>query len=105
MSLSPRFTKAQLQTIVEEAGIYFCACPAQVCQQLLSLLDLYDYQQGCMERSSNEAVHDTIAQATADAYRRLEDCLDAILTIEGWDRTTLKMPPGLRVLRDQALRG
>lgn len=105
MPLSPRFTKDQLQTIIEEAGIYFCACPAQVCQQLLHLIDLYDYQENCLERDGNDAVHTAIAAATVQAHAALEECLDQILTLEGWDRATLKMPAGLRRLRDQSLDG
>lgn len=99
MPLSGRFSKAQLQTIIEEATIYMCACPAQVCQQLLSLVALYEYQEQCQERQGNQAVHDSIAAATAAAYAELETCLDRILDIEGWDRATLKMPPGLRKLQ------
>lgn len=99
MPLSGRFSKAQLQTIIEEATIYMCACPAQVCQQLLSLVALYEYQEQCGERLGNQVVHDSIAAATAAAYAELEGCLDRILDIEGWDRATLKMPPGLRVMQ------
>lgn len=104
MPLSPRFSKDQLQAIIEEAAIYFCACPAQVCQQLLHLMDLHEYQENCLERAANETVHTTIAAATAQAHAVLEECLDQILTLEGWDRATLKMPPGLRRLREEALR-
>lgn len=99
MPLSGRFSKIQLQSIIEEATIYMCACPAQVCQQLLSLVALYEYQEQCGERQGNQAVHDSIAASTAIAYAELENCLDRILEIEGWDRATLKMPPGLRKLQ------
>lgn len=103
MPLTGRFSKSQLHTIIDEATIYMCACPAQVCQQLLELSALYDYQEQCEGRNGNAEVHRRIAEATVQAYSALEACLDDILTIEGWDRQTLKMPPGLRKLRDQAL--
>lgn len=103
MPLPSRFTPAQLHAIIEEGAIYMCACPAQVCQQLLSLRGLYEYQEQCLERDGNAQVHEQIAASTAQAYAVLEDCLDRILTLEGWDRATLKMPQGLRALRDRAM--
>lgn len=103
MPLTGRFSPAQLQAIIEEGAIYMCACPAQLCQQMISLRDLYAYQEQCMARDANAEVHDAIAAATRRAYAELEECLDRILTLEGWDRDTLKMPAGLRALRDQAL--
>lgn len=103
MPLTGRFSVAQLQAIIEEGAIHMCACPAQVCQQMLSLRELYAYQEQCMGRDGNAEVHEAIAAATRRAYAELEDCLDRILAIEGWDRATLKMPAGLRALRDQAL--
>lgn len=103
MPLSGRFSSAQLHAIIEEAAIYMCACPAQVCQHLLGLRDLYAYQEQCQGQAGNAEVHAAIAAATERAHAELEDCLDRILTLEGWDRTTLKMPPGLRALRDHAL--
>lgn len=33
----------------------------------------------------------------------MEDCLDQVLEIEGWDRATLKMPEGLRKIRDELI--
>jgi hypothetical protein len=33
----------------------------------------------------------------------MEACLERVLEIEGWDRKTLKMPAGLRKLRDDLL--
>lgn len=103
MPLAGRFSKQQLHTIIEEATIAMCACPAQVCQQLLELVALYEYQEQCLLRNANREVHDAIAAATVQAHAALEDCLDRILTLEGWDRATLKMPEGLQRLRQQAL--
>ena len=33
----------------------------------------------------------------------LEEALDRVLDIEGWDKTSLKMPDGLRKKRDELL--
>ena len=33
----------------------------------------------------------------------MENCLDRVLELEGWDRTTLKMPANLRKLRDELI--
>jgi hypothetical protein len=89
---------------MDEASVYLCACPAQVCRQILGLRGLYDYQQDCLSTNdTNAELHHRIAEATEEAHARMEDCLDEILTLEGWDRVTLKMPEGLRQLRDSYL--
>lgn len=100
-ALDCRFTLATLQRIIDEATLYSCACPAQVCDQIHRLRELYDYQRRCSETASEltAASHQVIAEQTAAAHALLEDCLDRILDLEGWDRTTLKMPPGLRQLQ------
>lgn len=106
MDLQKRFSDAQLQTIIEEATIYMCACPAQVAVSLRQLRELIRYQTGCQQEEKSEAlVHQKIAQAGSDAHAIMEICMDEILTIEGWDRETLKMPEGLRKLRDDLILG
>lgn len=101
-----RFSDDQLIRILNEASIYLCACPAQVCRQIQGLRALYAYQENCqIEPQANRQVHDLIAQAADEAHARLEQCLDDILTLEGWDRQSLKMPDGLRKLRDEAIAG
>jgi hypothetical protein len=37
-------------------------------------------------------VHQRIAEVTKQAHQLMEQCLDDILDMEGWDRTKLKMP-------------
>jgi len=97
MTLQKRFSDLELEQIIEEATIYMCACPAQVAAQLRSLRELYRYQLACESEADNDsAVHRLIASATFKAHGLMEDCMDDILRIEGWDRATLKMPPGLR---------
>ncbi|PKO88350.1 MAG: hypothetical protein CVU16_14150, partial [Betaproteobacteria bacterium HGW-Betaproteobacteria-10] len=49
------------------------------------------------------AVHQTIAAATLEAHVLMENCMEKVLIMEGWDLVTLKMPEGLRRLRDDLL--
>ena len=74
-----------------------CACPAQVAEAIRKLRGLYLYQLNCLEDSENSvAVHQLIAKNTLAALAELEECMEQILVLEQWDRTTLKMPEGLR---------
>jgi hypothetical protein len=99
-----RFSNEQLQAINNQAAIYMCACPAQVSEQLLHLRRLHAYQQRCITSGSvSDAVHRVIAEATQRAHEELERCLDQVLDMEGWDRATMTMPPGLRELRDKQI--
>ena len=104
MDLQQRFSDEQLHQIVEEASIYMCACPGQVANELRQLRHLIRYQRDCItEGKTPSLVHQTIEAASQEAHAVMENCLDRVLEIEGWDRTTLKMPAGLRQLRDEFL--
>jgi len=104
VSYPQRFSSSELERIIEEAMIYMCACPAQVANQILQLRQLIAYQQDCLTSPGNPGeVHRCIAAAAMDAHARMEGCLDQVLDIEGWDRTTLRMPAGLRQLRDDLI--
>ena len=95
--LQKRFSDEQLEKIIEEATIYMCACPAQVAVQLRALRKLYRYQIACEVNPENDSlVHQAIAAATVNSHAVMEECMDRVLTLEGWDRATLKMPEGLR---------
>ncbi|MFA7291588.1 MAG: hypothetical protein WC023_04980 [Rhodocyclaceae bacterium] len=97
MNYAERFTDAELERILEEATIYMCACPAQVAVAIRQLRTLYRYQVACLEDAGNLAlVHQTIAESAVKAHEELQDCLDRVLDLEQWDRTTLCMPEGLR---------
>lgn len=97
MEYEERFTDAELGVVIEQAMIYMCACPAQVAQSLRNLRDLYRYQMRCMAGPENDsAVHAQIAQSTVQAHAVMQDCLDRVIALEGWDRSTLEMPDGLR---------
>ena len=92
-----RFSDADLAQIVEEGLIYMCACPAQVADALRKLRELYRYQLDCQNDPDNTVlVHRTIAESAIIAHAQLQDCLDQVLALEQWDRTTLRMPEGLR---------
>ena len=115
MDLQQRFSDEQLHQIVEEASIYMCACPGQVANELRTcpgqvanelrqLRHLIRYQRDCItEGKTPSLVHQTIEAASQEAHAVMENCLDRVLEIEGWDRATLKMPAGLRKLRDEFL--
>lgn len=104
MDLHQDFTDAQLQAIIEEGLIYMCACPAQVCKEVLNLRQLFEYQRACINQNDTDAaVHKTIADSVARSHALLEECLREILRLEQWDMQTLKMPPGLRQKRDREL--
>jgi hypothetical protein len=92
-----KFTDDELTTIIEAGLIYMCACPAQVAESIRHTRGLYRYQVNCLLDSNNDSsVHTTIAQTTIEVHAKLEECMERVLEIEKWDRTTLKMPDGLR---------
>jgi len=104
MRLPKRFSDQELEQIVEEATIYMCACPGQVAVQLRALRELHRYQGNCeIEPSNDIEVHRTIAEAAVRAHALMEDCMERVLAIEGWDRSTLKMPEGLRRKRNEMI--
>lgn len=104
MTLEQHFSDEQLLSIVDEATIYMCACPAQVAVAIRQLRSLYRYQLDCLEGPDTDApVHEAIAQSTRTAHTEMEACLDRVLEMEGWDRQTLRMPEGLRRKRQAAI--
>ncbi|MBK1684704.1 hypothetical protein [Rhodoferax fermentans] len=104
MDYQERFTDRDLEKIVDEGLIYMCACPAQVADAIRKLRGLYRYQYHCINDPDNQSeVHQTIAQSAIHAHAHLQDCLDQILTLEKWDRTTLTMPANLRVRQAKAM--
>ncbi|WP_430432374.1 hypothetical protein [Methyloversatilis sp.] len=99
-----RYSSTQLQLILDQAGIYMCACPAQLAAQMMELRTLHQYQMNCMSEMPDMAdSHRTIADAVFRAHALLEEALDRVLDIEGWDKTSLRMPDGLRKKRDELL--
>lgn len=91
------YTDAELDFIVEQGLIYMCSCPAQVAEALRKLRSLLRYQLSCSVDPQNDAaVHATIANSTIQSHGIMQECLDAVIALEKWDRATLQMPEGLR---------
>ncbi len=106
MDYVERFTDAELELIVETGLIYMCACPGQVADTVRKLRELHRYQLECLSVSENDSrVHQAIAASTIAAHAQMQDCLDDVLTLEGWDRQTLKMPADLRCRQRKAMLG
>lgn len=96
MPLQNRFSREQLIRILDQSLVYECACPEQVCRQMLALSELFDYQMGCIERHDIDTqVHQAIAEGTRISYAAMEACLSEVLALEGWDKETLTRPVGL----------
>ncbi len=94
--MQKKYTPEQLEHIREQAFIYQCACPAQVCVVIDAMVKLYEYQQECLNSdTTNDKVHTTIAKSSEACYYELEQCLTEVLTLEGWDMDTLNMPENL----------
>ena len=105
MKLEKRFSDQQLEKILDDATIYVCACPAQVAEQIRQLRRVIRYQQNCdLQFDTDSIVHKTIAKAGLQAMKIMEDCLDEVLDLEGWDRATMTMPEGLRIRRNEAIK-
>ena len=95
--MKEQFNSAQISKVIDQALVYQCACPAQVCRAIFELRELYEYQMNCASDSANDdLVHKTIAAATEKSHEMMEECLQKILEIEGWDQGTFAMPEGLK---------
>ncbi len=104
MKYEEKFSDAELGKIIEEGLIYMCACPAQVADAIRKVRALYFYQVQCLNDPGNESeVHQTIGRSAMLAHAELENCMDKVLELEKWDRTTLSMPPLLRVKQAKSL--
>lgn len=102
MKLENKFSALELALVNDQAALYSCACPMHVSMQITSLRKLFDYQNECLAIDSSTGnpveiqVHHKIAEVTKQAHQLMEQCLDDILTLEGWDKTKMEMPPGYR---------
>jgi hypothetical protein len=95
--MKEQFTAAQISRIIDQALIYQCACPAQVGRAIFEMRELYQYQMGCANNTSNdERVHVAIARATEESHKIMEACLREILEIEGWEMGSLALPESLK---------
>jgi hypothetical protein len=97
--MTRRYSTEVLIKIVQQAMIYQCACPAQICKAINQVRDLYAYQEGCLTKSvTDKAVHERIAATCARNHADLEQCLADVLKLEGWNLTTYEMPANLNKL-------
>ena len=95
--MDKKFSNDDLLRIVDQAMIYQCACPAQVASVMRELRRVHDYQLKCLNLTgTDEDVHQRISDDVATAHQLMEQCLDAVLQLEGWDMTTLTMPADLK---------
>jgi hypothetical protein len=107
MNLDNKFSALQLAIINDQGMIYECACPVHVSLQIANLRKLFDYQKECMsmdispENNVQMQVHQRIAEVAKQAHQLMEQCLDEILDMEGWDKTKLEMPAGIRKRIDE----
>ena len=94
--MTHRYSKEVLVKIVQQAMVYQCACPAQVCKAINQVRELYAYQEDCLSRSdTDKAVHERIAATCVGNHAALEQCLEDVLKLEGWDLVTYEMPSNL----------
>lgn len=104
MKLNLRFSEEQISQILDQALVYQCACPAQVCRAILGLRELHQYQEDCLNRTETDTkVHQSIGKSASESHDVMEACLEQILELEGWDMSTLKMPESLRKLQEKLL--
>lgn len=95
--MDEKFSASQISKVIDQALLYQCACPAQVCRAIYELRELYEYQMNCANDTANDRrVHEAIAEATDRAHQVMEACLGEILDIEGWDRATMAIPEALK---------
>ena len=95
--MKQQFSASQVSKVIDQALMYQCACPAQVCKSIFELRELFDYQMNCASDDDNNAlVHNTIAAAAEVSHEIMEECLKKILEIEGWDQASLIMPESIK---------
>lgn len=92
-----RFSDQAITRILEQAIIYTCACPAQVCKAINEQRALFKYQESCQNLTNTDnAVHQLISDTAKLTHAQLEHCLEQILLLEGWDMETFQMPEIMR---------
>ena len=95
--LNQIFSSTQLNKIVSESLDYQCACPAQVCDAIVDLRELYEYQSNCLKDSETDhKMHESIATGAVFSHAALRDCLQEVLELEGWDPILLNLPDSLK---------
>jgi hypothetical protein len=97
ITLENTFRNQQLTRILQQAAVYLCACPAQVCEAISQQRRLFAYQAACINSNDTDyAVHLRIAKTIQKTHAELEVCLQDVLQLEEWDMVTLTMPKKLQ---------
>jgi leucyl aminopeptidase (aminopeptidase T) len=97
VTLEKQFSDEQLTRVLQQAAIYMCACPAQVCKAINQQRQLFAYQADCINGTDTDyVVHRRIAETVRKTHAELEICLRDVLQLEGWDMVTLEMPLALQ---------
>lgn len=92
-----RFSDDEITHILQQSIIYTCACPSQVCKAINEQRALYRYQAGCLNLTdTDKAVHQLISDTVELTHAQLEECLEQILLMEGWDMETYQMPEAMQ---------
>ena len=92
-----KFSQQSLTRILDQSVLYQCACPAQVCRHISQQRALFAYQSECLNLTDVDyAVHRRIADAVRRNHAEMENCLEDILRMEGWDMATLELPEALK---------
>lgn len=97
-----RFSSEKLTEIFETTRDGSCACPADVCAAILAVRQLYETQLQCLLDAHEGPLRDShgvMAYYSRAVHEQLEECLDQVMKIEGWNPLTLEMPPEIRKLR------
>ena len=93
-----RFSDGVLAKILDQSIFYQCACPAQVCKHINRQRELFAYQSNCLNLTDTDrAVHQRIADTVRRNHIEMEDCLEDILRLEGWDMISFEMPEALKL--------
>ncbi len=97
LELPRRFSDEILQRILEQSMVHSCACPAQVCTQLKAQRSLFKYQQNCLNQTdTDEKVHRVIAETVIENHKLMEECLEEVVRLEGWNMETYEMPKDIK---------
>ena len=97
-----RFASDALEDIVKRLADGSCACPADVCAAILAVRKLFGSQFECLLNAHEGLLkdsHGVMAYYAGRVHRELEECLDQVMKIEGWNPQTPEMPPEIRRLR------
>lgn len=95
--LTVKFSKSDLEKLLDQTLIYECSCPGQVAGLLAQVRNLHRYQLECSAKDETvEQTHARFLQALDRCHTELEMALADVLENEGWNLSSLAMPDGLR---------